>query len=192
MMHDNETELDSIRRVSTEFLAAYNSADLEAVCALLTDGAVLMPPNEPTVEGVDSVRGRFESFFNGFTFNIRLDARQIDIVGDIGFERGTYTGYALLKGKDIPPRGGYGEYLLLFERQYGTWRIAAFGTAAAKGSPPHVIAGPERLSNLVEESDDPDTSYWRNRWVETLSNTTPTISRFEFGKNSIDPAKTGV
>jgi len=169
MMHDIESELASIRKVSSEFLAAYNSADLEAVCALLTDGAVLIPPTEPTVTGVDSVRGRFESFFNGFTFNIRLDAHQIDIVGDIGFERGTYTGYALLKGKDIPPRGGYGEYLLLFERQYGAWRIAAFGTAAAKGSPPQAIAGPERLSALVEESDEPDASYWRNRWVDTLS-----------------------
>jgi len=108
--------------------------------------------------------------------------QQIDIVGDIGFERGTYTGYALLKGKDIPPRGGYGKYLMLFERQYGAWRIAAFGTAAAKGSPPHVIAGPERLSALVEESDDPDASYFRNRWVDTLSEQYPSDFPFQIRK----------
>src|ERR1043165_9279262 len=148
MANNIETELASIRKVSAEFLHAYNTADLHAVCCLLTEGAVLMPPHEPTITGVDAVRDRMESFFSGFTFNIRLVAQQTDIFGDIAFERGTYTGYALLKGKDTPPRGGYGEYLLVFERQYGCWRIAAFGTAAAKGTPPQMIAGPERLAEV--------------------------------------------
>jgi ketosteroid isomerase-like protein len=171
----DHADLASIREVATEFVNAYNSADLGKLCMLLTEGAILMPPNEPTVTGIEAVRSRFEIFFTGFTFNIKFDVQQTDLAGDIAFERGTYTAFALLKGMAYPPRGGYGEYLLLFERQSeGSWKIAAFATAAAQGVPPQSIAGPERLAALIGESDDPEKTYWRDKWLDTLSELYPT------------------
>ena len=112
-----------------------------------------MPPDEPVLlSGVDQVRRRIECFFSGFTFNLRFDVRQTEVVGPVAFERGSYAAFALLKGEEAEPRGGYGEYILLFERQPdSTWRIAAFGTAARKESPP--------------ETWQPQPG-WRISWVE--------------------------
>jgi ketosteroid isomerase-like protein len=171
MPTENTTEVDqtATRKLAEEFLTAYNAADLDRVCSVLTEGAVLMPPNEPVLAGIDLVRPRIESFFNGFTFTMRFDVHQNDVLGDIAFERGAYTAYALLKGEAGELRGGYGEYLLLFERQPDrSWRIAAFGTAAAQGMPPQTIAAPERLEEVVGGTVDPN-AYWRDKWVDTLS-----------------------
>jgi ketosteroid isomerase-like protein len=170
----DNADLASIREVANEFLNAYNSADLGRLCMLLTEGAVLMPPNEPRMSGIEAIRARFEGFFSGFTFNMKFDVQQTDLAGDIAFERGTYAAFALLKGTALPPRGGYGKYLLLFERQSeGIWKIAAFGTAAAQGVPPQSIAGPERLADLIGDSDDPGKTYWRDKWLDTLSELYP-------------------
>jgi ketosteroid isomerase-like protein len=153
-------ETSDIRRLGDEFLAAYNASDLQKICEVLSEGAVLMPPNEPPVNGIEDIRSRFEAFFTGFTFNIRFYPSQTNVVGDLAFERGSYAAYALLKGEAGEPRGGYGEYLLIFERQPNArWKIGAFGTAAAEGTPPRNIAGPVRLTNLIESA----------QWGETLS-----------------------
>jgi ketosteroid isomerase-like protein len=163
-------DLAAIRQLVHEFIAAYNDADIERVCALLTDGAVLMAPNEPAVSGVDDVRRRIESFFSGFTFNLRCEARQTEVLGAIAFERGSYTAFALLKKDEKgEPQGGYGEYILLFERQPDkSWRIAAFGTAAAQGVAPRNVAAPERLEEVVGGISDPETAYWCDKWADTM------------------------
>jgi len=167
--HSVEADITAIRKLADDFLVAYNAANLEQVCALLSEGAVLMPPNEPAIAGLESVRSRIESFFSGFTFTLRFEPQQADVIIDLAFERGAYTAYALLKGAGTP-RGGHGEYLLLFERLFdGTWRIAAFGTAAAQGEPPQSVAAPERLADVVAGSPDFEAAYWRDKWADTLS-----------------------
>ena len=173
---ENTTEADivSIRQAADDFLAAYNAADLEGVCSLLTEGALLMPPNEPAIAGLDLVRSRIDSFFSGFSFMMRFNACQTEVIGDIAFERGAYTAFALLKGETGDPRGGYGEYLLLFERQKDrSWRIAAFGTAPAKGVPPGSIVAPERLEAALEQTYDLDAIYWRDHWAEKIAEHLP-------------------
>jgi ketosteroid isomerase-like protein len=165
-----DADLLAIRKLADDFLTAYNAANLERVCALLSEGAVLMPPNEPAIAGLESVKSRIESFFSGFTFTLKLEPQQSDVIIDLAFERGAYAAYALLKGDKGEPRGGYGEYLLLFERQFdGTWRIAAFGTAAAQGAPPQSVIAPERLAEVVAGSPDYEAAYWRDKWADTLS-----------------------
>jgi ketosteroid isomerase-like protein len=173
---ENTTDADivSIRNAAEDFLAAYNDADLERVCALLTEGALLMPPNEPAIAGLDLVRSRIDCFFSGFNFTMRFNACQTEVIGNIAFERGGYTAYAMLKGETGEPRGGYGEYLLLFERQKDrSWRIAAFGTAPAQGVPPGSIVAPERLEAALEQMYDPDAIFWRDHWAEKIAEHLP-------------------
>jgi uncharacterized protein (TIGR02246 family) len=168
--HEKATAVDlaAIRQVVDDFLSAYNDADTERVCALLTPGAVLMPRNEPAVSGVDDVRNRIECFFSGFTFNLRCEPRQTEVLGPVAFQRGSYTALAVLKEQG-EPQGGHGEYILLFERQPdNSWRIAAFGTAAAQGIAPRNVAAPERLEEIVGGVSDPETANWRDKWSDTL------------------------
>jgi len=169
---ENTTNVDviAIRHAADDFLAAYNAADIDRVCTLLTEGALLMPPNEPAIAGLQHVRSRIDTFFSGFTFTMRFNACQTEVHGNIAFERGAYTAFAILKGEGSDPRGGYGEYLLLFERQKDrSWRIAAFGTAPAQGIPPASIVAPERLASVIEHADDPEALYWRDKWAEKIA-----------------------
>jgi ketosteroid isomerase-like protein len=159
----------AIRRVADEFLAAYNASDLDRICSLMTPGAILMPPDEPARDGIEEIRSRFEAFFSGFTFAVELYPILTNVAGNVAFERGSYAASALLKGEAGEPKGGYGDYLLIFERQLdGQWKIGAFGTNAARGTPPRNIAGPDRLLDLIEDAAV-DVEPCDEEWASSLS-----------------------
>ena len=166
---EDDDSSTAIRRVTEEFLAAYNASDLDKICSLLTPGAILMPPDEPAHNGVEDIRARFEAFFSGFTFTVKLYPTLTNVAGNVAFERGSYAASALLKGEGGEPKGGYGEYLLIFERQLdGQWKIGAFGTNAARGTSPRNIAGPDRLLELMEDAAV-DIEPCDEEWASILS-----------------------
>jgi uncharacterized protein (TIGR02246 family) len=126
-----DPRISDIRKVVESFVAAYNSGDAHRVCSFFTETAVLLPPNEPPVKGLDKIQSRLESFFEGFTYRIEFQPTQTEFIGGMGFERGTYSAWAVLKEGGDQPRGGNGEYMLLLEQpQHGIWFISGFGTAA--------------------------------------------------------------
>src|SRR4051812_109510 len=117
-MHAKPQKADShvseIRQVVDSFVLAYKSGDAAKVASLFTETAVVIPPNEPPVQGVDKIRSRFESFFDGFAYHIDFEPMQTELIGGMGFERGKYSAWAVLKGEE-QPRGGQGEYMILLE-----------------------------------------------------------------------------
>src|ERR1051326_3520399 len=125
-----DVPFSEIRKVIDSFVLAYKAGNADKIASLFTETAVVIPPNEPPVQGVDKIRSRFESFFDGFAYHIDFEAMQTELIGGMGFERGKYSAWALLKGAE-QPRGGSGEYLILLEFHDGRWLISAFGTAAS-------------------------------------------------------------
>ena len=124
-----ETPVPDFRQVVDSFVLAYKSGNAAKIASLFSESAVVIPPNEPPVQGVDKIRSRFESFFDGFAYHIDFEPMQTELIGSMGFERGKYSAWAVLKGEE-QPRGGSGEYMILLEHHDGAWLISAFGTAA--------------------------------------------------------------
>jgi hypothetical protein len=112
-----------------------------------------------------------------FTFTVELYPKLTNIAGNVAYERGSYAASALLKGEAGEPKGGYGAYLMIFERQLdGQWKIGAFGANAARGTSPRNIAGPDRLLDLLEDaavdggsSDEDWASILNDRYTSKLS-----------------------
>jgi ketosteroid isomerase-like protein len=126
---EDDDSSKAVRQVVAEFLAAYNASDLDRICSLMTAGAILMPPDDPE-----------------FTFTVELYPKLTNIAGNVAYERGSYAAPG-------EPKGGYGEYLMILERQLdGQWKIGAFGANAARGASPRNIAGPDRLLDLLEDA----------------------------------------
>ena len=136
-----------IRKVIDRFVAAYKAGNAARMAAVLTETAVLIPPGEPPITGVDKIRSRFQSFFDGFHFYIDFQPVQTELMGSVGFERGTYSASAVIKGGQ-EPRGGHGEYILLLELQPDRrWLISAFGTASPGDAIP-----PDTVDTLVKKN----------------------------------------
>ena len=116
-----EDDLADIKKVLDQFGAAYNAGDAAAVASLYTTGAILMPPNQPIVEGNEAMESRWQSAFEKFSIEFGFTRDEIRVAGDWGFARGTY------QVSRTPAAGGEtvednGKYLVVLRRQDdGSW-----------------------------------------------------------------------
>ena len=113
---------EALRRVSsTDWDAASQARDMDAMPALYTDDAVVMPPDEPLVQGKAALRARLESEWaedEGEEFSSAVT--EVVVSGDWGFVRGTWA--------EVVPEGETGEtgnWLVICQRRAdGSWGIA--------------------------------------------------------------------
>lgn len=153
--------IPTVKKLVEKFVSAYNQGNSSIIASLFTQDGVLMPPGEPPVSGQEEIKWRFHVFFDGFTFDLRLDSLETYFIGDLCFDRGVYTAYALPVEGGVP-RGGGGEYTFLFEEELpGSWRISAFGTS------PSMEAG----TDTSEISSDAQRSYELAATLVDLRNT---------------------
>jgi uncharacterized protein (TIGR02246 family) len=121
---DPAADRAAIEQLAGQFQTAFNAGDAAAVAATYAEGAVLMPPDQATVEGTAAIQAYFQGFFDANTATIELASNEIEVSGDWAYDRGTYT------MTTTPKAGGdaatiYGKYLVLLARQAdGTWKVS--------------------------------------------------------------------
>ena len=101
---------------------AVRSGDWAAVAALYTEDAILMPPNQPIVQGREAILTWMEAFPPLTEFN--LVTTEIDGCGDIAFVRGTLSMTMSPEGAPEPIQDT-GKYIEIRRRQEdGSWLIS--------------------------------------------------------------------
>lgn len=123
----SSSDAASVRAGVGEGVAAWTSAvnrgDMQAVAALYTEDAVLLPPNHPLVRG----RADIGAFFGGLAAlaprDVVLTSDEIEGCGDTAYEVGRYQ-------MSLQPPGASrmtdrGKYIVIWKRQPdGSWKIA--------------------------------------------------------------------
>jgi ketosteroid isomerase-like protein len=98
--------------------AALNAGDVEAIVALYTDNARLLPPNKEMMQGAAAVRAEFgEMIAAGLTGE--LETTEAMAAGDMGYRVGTY--------KLMAPDGSVvdrGKYIETWTMAGGEWRLS--------------------------------------------------------------------
>ncbi len=112
---------------SAEFDAAINGGDIDALVALYTDDARIMPPNASMTMGLDAVRAEFGGMIDA-GLKSKLTSIQTSVSGDIAYNIGTFT---LSAGDTVVDEGKFVE----------TWQRGADGAW--------------RISNDIYNSDSP-------------------------------------
>lgn len=118
-----ETTIDE---TNNRFEAAIESNDPDAVAALYTDDAIVLPPGMPRVEGKEGIRAMFADWLsNDPEAMVTLTSDEVVVAesGDIAYEVGTATGGGT--GPDGQPYDFTGKYLVTWENVDGQWLIAA-------------------------------------------------------------------
>ena len=118
------TDISAIESVSEQFAKALVRRDFDALAALYTDDAVLMPPHQPAVQGGRAV---LKSWFAAFprVTEFKLANQRIDGRGDLAYVRGAYT--MTLQPEGAPaPITDRGKYIEVRRRQpTGAWLLEA-------------------------------------------------------------------
>ncbi len=98
---------------------AYNAGDLDALAALYTDDAVIMPPNGERVQGHDALKALANSYIEAGAVQIELPSPEAyEVLGETAWIEGTYRFFA--------PDGSpvdVGKYLDVYRFEDGMWRI---------------------------------------------------------------------
>jgi len=103
---------------AAKFMEAFNSEDADALAALFSDDAVMLPPNAPAIFGRDAIRADNREAFELVDHAIELEDLEIKIEGDLGYKAGRYR----VRNKDdsLIDRG---KYIEIWRKVDGQWTI---------------------------------------------------------------------
>jgi uncharacterized protein (TIGR02246 family) len=116
-------EIAAIESLQQRWVAALRRRDFDALAALYTEDAVLMPPHEPAVHGRTAARTWLSAFPPVTDFAIGVD--RVEGRADLAYVRGTYT-MALQPDGAPAPVSSRGKYIEIRRRQpNGEWLLEA-------------------------------------------------------------------
>ncbi len=116
----SEDDAAAIRQGSSDFVMHAVAGDWDALAALYTEDAVVMPPNQELVIGRSAIRNLFSVLT---VSDFQLEPIEIDGCGDLAFARGSYS-WTLRVGDGEPARD-HGKWLTIWRKQPdGTWLLS--------------------------------------------------------------------
>jgi uncharacterized protein (TIGR02246 family) len=116
------TVRQEIEQRDREFEAAFNRGDTNAVAALYTQDATLMPPDADIISGRTSIAEFWAGARAMGIRSVSLQIHDVQTAGDTAYEIGTAT-------LDIQPAGGAGstarvKYVVVWKRLAAGWHLA--------------------------------------------------------------------
>jgi uncharacterized protein (TIGR02246 family) len=116
---DTTADETALKEITQTWLSSYNAGDADAIAALYTDDAVLMPPHAPVARGKAAIREFIAKDSAGAkSAGIRLvpGTETVGVNGDWGWNAGSYT-VQDASGKTVDS----GSYLSVSHKVDGRW-----------------------------------------------------------------------
>jgi uncharacterized protein (TIGR02246 family) len=119
----SEADAAVIRAQTDQFLAAWNAADVTGFSDMYTDDAVQLQPDGPATAGRVAILQTFTDYFNEFDAEQTAVTEEVEVFGDIGYSRGTWSLTQTPKaGGDVQARNG--KWSNVQRRQAdGSWKV---------------------------------------------------------------------
>ncbi len=121
-MVDVEADIEAIRNWLKENFAAADSGDVEGYLTFLAEDVILMPPNEPIIQGKSAVRESIQPYFGQITTHRDFSIEEIKVAGDFAFLRiNSEETYTPKTGEGEPVESNFKAIFLLQRMNDGTW-----------------------------------------------------------------------
>ena len=123
-MTSTQADVDAIAALWDQYEAAVESGDVDAVLAIHSGDSVRMPPNESTIVGKEGIRSWYQKAFDQSTLELEISQKEIQILGDWAFERGTYA-VTFTPKEEGEPASENGKWVIISQKQPdGSWKRA--------------------------------------------------------------------
>jgi uncharacterized protein (TIGR02246 family) len=87
---DVEADIAAIESLTNQVMNSWNEGDLDAFMDTIADNAIYMPPGEPVINGKEAIRNWYN--FDNFSFDVTIFIDEIEVQGDLGFQRSHWKG----------------------------------------------------------------------------------------------------
>lgn len=96
-MAGNLKEVEAIRKLTKEAVAALNRGDVEASLALQASDALVLAPLRPAEVGPVAIRVSLESLFKQYSVCESRTLEEVEVLGNWAFTRGSYRSVLIPK-----------------------------------------------------------------------------------------------
>lgn len=127
-MTDFEPDLSALHSLRQRLTAAENANDAEVLIDMMAEDIVLMVPDSPVQEGRDAcahfIRDITDFFRESANRHITYDSAEVCSLGDVAFDRGTFSfTFEWKDGREKAVIEG-GKYLWMYSRDVaGAWKV---------------------------------------------------------------------
>ncbi len=119
-LYSVEADIAAIKDALIQYCVAMETGDLELWLSLHSDDIVKMAPNAPATFGQEELRASTKPLFDNFTIEMDYNREELQVNGDWGFARGTFTA-------TMTPKAG-GEPLYMDAKTMALWKRQADGS----------------------------------------------------------------
>jgi uncharacterized protein (TIGR02246 family) len=118
----SDLDVEAIKATLETYVQAVRNKDWTTVAALYTEGAALMPSNQPKIQGRDAILTWFQAFPPMTDFSLTIT--KLEGGGDLAYVVGTYSMTIAPEGAPEPIQD-IGKFIEIRHKQEdGSWQIA--------------------------------------------------------------------
>jgi len=116
-------DTDAVKKLETDFFAAFKAKQLDIVKAAYAADAVMMLPDIAPFRGAAAIAGFYDAFAADTAGKFDANNEATVVGGDVAYSNGTYTvSYTNDKTKQV--ESGQGYYVIVYKKQSdGSWKI---------------------------------------------------------------------
>lgn len=114
-------DAEAVRKLTADFVAAFNDKKLDDVLTFYTEAAVFMPPNRPLIRGKDALRSFYQDLLAKGATGLRMEPADVGGQGTLAFQSGSSS--INYEPAGAPPTRDRGKYLLVMSKSTGAWKF---------------------------------------------------------------------
>lgn len=107
----------AIEAANKRFVEAFGQGDAARIADMYAEGARVLPPNSPMVQGRQRIHELWQSLINTGA-KLTLSTSDVEAQGNVVYEVGTYELIFPDNKRDA------GKYVVVWRRQKGDWKLA--------------------------------------------------------------------
>jgi ketosteroid isomerase-like protein len=81
----------AIRKVDTEFVAAFNAKDTDKIVTMYAENSVFMPPNKPMLRGTGPLKSFYADLYGQGATTLTLEPDEVSGHGPIAYQSGSFS-----------------------------------------------------------------------------------------------------
>jgi uncharacterized protein (TIGR02246 family) len=127
----------AIRSTLERIQSTFNAGNLDEFMPVFADDAVILSQGTPNVVGALAIRSGYEAALSQMDIKTSFDTEEIEVFGDLAYERGTYILKLAEKGTGKILGEVKSRHIHIFRRQSdGRWKTWRMMTNSTEGAAP--------------------------------------------------------
>ncbi|SPE31495.1 exported hypothetical protein [Candidatus Sulfopaludibacter sp. SbA6] len=145
---DVAADIAAVNALRGKFSVAFNSNDAAALAALFADDAIVMPVNQPAVDGRPAIQSLYEAMFKANAVKVAITSLETQLAGDWAYDRGNAT--TTITPKSGNPIEESFKYLVVLKRlPGGLWKV--YRDIDNSNGPPPAAPGKKASKKAVKK-----------------------------------------